>query len=92
MLEHSMDIYTFAIAGMENENSSMKLLPICEERTLGDSIYVGHVDSCSPITGDIRMLTRPKPYHAFLDEIKKQEAEAQVDASRKAAQMKFMKK
>ncbi|XP_034709338.1 uncharacterized protein LOC117932275 [Vitis riparia] len=78
--------------GMENENSSMKLLPICEERTLGDSIYVGHVDSCSPITGDIRMLTRPKPYHAFLDEIKKQEAEAQVDASRKAAQMKFMKK
>lgn len=75
---------------MDEESPSMKLPTIiCEERRGGEE---GQVDIWSTTTGDYRLLTRPKPYHAFLDEIRKQEAEAQVGASRRAAQFKFMKK
>lgn len=83
----------FAIPDMDDENSIVKLHSTCEERGNGDSGRVDKVvDDWSPITGDGRIfLTRPKPYHAFLDEIQKKEAEAQAGASRKAAQMKFLK-
>lgn len=38
------------------------------------------------------LMTRPKPYHAFLDEVKKQELEAEIDSWRKAKQMELMDK
>ncbi|KAF3440044.1 hypothetical protein FNV43_RR18322 [Rhamnella rubrinervis] len=38
------------------------------------------------------LMTRPKPYHAFLDEVKQQELEAEIDSRRKAKQMELMDK
>lgn len=38
------------------------------------------------------LMTRPKPYHAFLDEVKKQELEAEIDSWRKAKQVELMDK
>ncbi|XP_024932406.2 uncharacterized protein LOC107424195 isoform X1 [Ziziphus jujuba] len=39
-----------------------------------------------------KLMTRPKPYHAFLDEVKKKELEAEIDSWRKAKQMELMDK
>lgn len=39
-----------------------------------------------------KLMTRPKPYHAFLDEVKKQELEAEIDSWRKAKEMELMDK
>ncbi|KAL6124463.1 hypothetical protein ACLB2K_076975 [Fragaria x ananassa] len=49
-------------------------------------------DGESPIAGRDKLMDRPKPYHAFLDEVKKQELRAEVEAWKKAEQMKLMTK
>ncbi|XP_061997369.1 uncharacterized protein LOC133715071 [Rosa rugosa] len=46
----------------------------------------------SPIAGRDKLMERPKPYHEFLDEVKKQELQAEVEAWKKAEQMKLMTK
>ncbi|XP_050387581.1 remorin 4.2-like [Argentina anserina] len=46
----------------------------------------------SPIAGRDKLMDRSKPYHEFLDEVKKQELQAEVEAWKKAEQLKLMTK
>lgn len=49
-------------------------------------------DGESPIVGRDKLMDRPKPYHEFLDEVKKQKLRAEVEAWKKAEHMKLMTK
>ncbi|KAF6141663.1 hypothetical protein GIB67_001215 [Kingdonia uniflora] len=77
----------------------MPLLAVTEELVeeeiySGSNINEGDIESSlqSPIHGHLRLMARPKPYHTFLDEIKKKELEDQFNAWKEAKHLKLMSK
>ncbi|KAF8379223.1 hypothetical protein HHK36_028653 [Tetracentron sinense] len=92
----SSPIYESDDAGIDYAIPSMPLLVVIEEEDdeksqveSGDSRYEDS-DTGSPIHGHHRLMNRPKPYHAFLGEIRRKELETEVNAWKEAKHLKLM--
>ncbi|GAV69582.1 Remorin_C domain-containing protein [Cephalotus follicularis] len=79
------EVCSMSIALVKEDSSS-----ICDEESRHSSYNrVGNAGSSG---GPEKLMTRPKPFHAFMDQVRTQEFEAEIDAWKKAKHRKLMTK
>ncbi|GMN56330.1 hypothetical protein TIFTF001_025441 [Ficus carica] len=92
-MEHTKHFGRFNHPNMQNNYPKGKEeIPVLEEysgQASAHSMYEAS-DEGSQNALRRRLMTRPKPYSTFLDEVKKQELEDEIEAWRKAKQMEIM--